>query len=237
MPTIKELKDELKNMGITKGLSRLTKAQLVEALRRAKAPLEIASDEDKKNLLRQIIKKDLLKVIRMIRIKNYSHLKHEDLIELIVSNYWDDFHTRWRDMNHNDENIPLPYKPMGIKPEPRKRPKVVEQALKAMPSKPSFSEPKSAPKKKAEPVTLIKRFRDDDELKQEKQSKPKLTTAEATHQLHSLAKLPRYNAKKVLIDVIQSQKNNPSFFTDKINKQFLKVYIKDEKLLKKLGIQ
>jgi hypothetical protein len=235
MPTIKELKDELKNMGITKGLSRLTKAQLVEALRRAKAPLEIASDEDKKNLLRQIIKKDLLKVIRMIRIKNYSHLKHEDLVNLIVSKYWDNFQTRW--LMRDDENIPLPYKPMGIRPEPRKRPKVVEQALKAMPSKPTFSEPKRKPKKKVEPVTLIRRFPEDDEREQEKPSKPKLTTAEATHQLHSLAKLPRYNAKKVLIDVIQSQKNNPSFFTDKINKQFLKVYIKDEKLLKKLGIQ
>jgi len=153
--TISELKIELAKYGITKGLSKLTKAQLEEALRRAISPHKIESDEDKKNLLRQITRKDLLKVISKIRITNYSHLKHDELIDLIVSKYWEDFHTRWTNVASNDINYALPYRPFGIKPTPGpKKPKVEPKKPKVEPKKPKVEpkKPKVEPKKpKVEP--------------------------------------------------------------------------------------
>jgi hypothetical protein len=131
MPSIKELKDELKRLGVSKGLSKLTKPQLENLIKKANKPHSVNTLQDRKALLSTISKGDLLKVIRIIRITNYSHLKHDELIDLIASKYWSDFHTRW--FNQAPDGL-LPYKP--------------EKAL----PKPSFSFPpeekKEAPKKK-----------------------------------------------------------------------------------------
>lgn len=131
MPSIKELKDELKRLGISKGLSKLTKPQLENLIKKANKPHTVNTLQDRKDLLSTISKGNLLKVIRIIRITNYSHLKHDELIDLIASKYWSDFHTRW--FNQAPDEL-LPNKP--AKPLP----------------KPSFSFPpeekKEAPKKK-----------------------------------------------------------------------------------------
>ena len=163
MPSIKELKDELKRLGISKGLSKLTKPQLENLIKKANKPHTVNTLQDRKDLLSTVTKKDLLKVIKIIRITNYSHLKQDELIDLIASKYWSDFHTRW--FNQAPDEL-LPNKPakssFSFPPEEQKygerdqsaqtkkapKKRVVEQALKEMPSKPSFSEPKKAPKKK-----------------------------------------------------------------------------------------
>jgi hypothetical protein len=146
----KLLKDELRRLGITKGLSKLTNPQLENLIKKAKEPHKVTTLQERRALLSTISKKDLLKVIRIIRITNYSHLKHDDLIDLISSKYWSDFHTRW--FNQAPDGL-LPYKPAKLLPKPsfsfppEEKKGVVEQALKAMPSKPSFSEPKKKQQK------------------------------------------------------------------------------------------
>jgi hypothetical protein len=126
MPSIKEIKDELKELGITKGLSKMTKSQLEDVLNKANKPHEINSKEDRKNLLRQITRKDLLEVISKIRIKNYSHLNHNDLIELIAESHWFDFHTKWKKF----QEVYLHYsRPFGYKPTPK--PKIKKEPKKS----------------------------------------------------------------------------------------------------------
>jgi len=139
MPSIKELKDSLKELGITKGLSKMTKSQLEDVLNKANKPHEINSKEDRKNLLRQITRKDLLKVISKIRIKNYSHLNHDDLIELIAESHWFNFHTKWK-----NTDAPQPSRPFGYKPTPK--PKV--EPIPKPKVEPKKKKPKVEPKKK-----------------------------------------------------------------------------------------
>lgn len=124
MPSIKDIKDELKKLGITKGYSKFTKSQLEVLLKKAKEPYSINTLQEKKDLLKTISKKDLLKVISLIRIRNYYHLKHDELVELIASKYWEDFHTRWFDIATKNKSLRLPYKPYGIKPKPKPKTKV-----------------------------------------------------------------------------------------------------------------
>ena len=115
MPSTRELKDELKRLGISKGLSKLTKPQLENLIKKANKPHTVNTLQDRKDLLSTISKGDLLKVIRIIRITNYSHLKHDELIDLVASKYWSDFHTRW--FNQAPDKL-LPYKPAKPLPNP-----------------------------------------------------------------------------------------------------------------------
>jgi Mg-chelatase subunit ChlI len=207
MPTIAELKKELAKIGITKGLSRLTKAQLNEALwRQPDDDFDFKTDESKKTFLRQISRKDLLKVIGKIRIKNYSDLPHELLIDLIVKKYWEDFHTRW----FESKDLPLPYKPYGVKPKPRKprkskakkeEEKHDDASKKTQKPKAEKEEPKKVPKKKPKDEVKEKPERKEakvepEEEKKEEEKKPsKLTATEASHILQNLNKVPMFQIK------------------------------------------
>ena len=87
MPTRKELLAEFLAFGITKGLSKLNKTQLTELLDRyikgqgkqeQNQALPKYSEKEKKVILRQYTRPQLLKIISHIKIKGYSKLKHND---------------------------------------------------------------------------------------------------------------------------------------------------------------
>jgi len=148
MPSIKELKDELKRLGISKGLSKMTKTQLDNLIQKAKEPHKVNTLQERKALLSTISKKDLLKVIKIIRISNYSHLKHDELIDLIASKYYSDFHTRWfnqapDELLPNKPAKPLPKPSFSFPPEPKKK---EEKTSKKESKKPKKSEVKEEEK-------------------------------------------------------------------------------------------
>jgi len=92
----------MKEKDIKKGLSKLSMKELKEFDDRGLKSSEwldtIGSDEasiNRESVLTLMTRKKLLKIVSAIRMKNYSHLKHQDLINLIATKYWGDFHHRW----------------------------------------------------------------------------------------------------------------------------------------------
>ena len=99
MPTKAQLIQTLKGLGITKGLSTLNK-QGLENMIGKKIDTHVAVESGtlthahKVDILRQYTKTQLLKIIAHIKPKNLSKLKHQELINVIARDYWQDFHTR-----------------------------------------------------------------------------------------------------------------------------------------------
>jgi hypothetical protein len=182
IPKKKLLKEELKRLGISKGLSKLTNPQLETLIKKAKEPHKVNTLQERRALLSTISKKDLLKVIRMIRISNYSHLRHDELIDLIATKYFSDFATRW--LNQAPDEL-LPYKPAKVLPKPSfsfPPDENIQRLIKMRQPEEKKEAPKKAPEKKQQNPKK-------DEVKEEQKAEPK--TSKEKRQLLAKAKKER----------------------------------------------
>ena len=97
---------------ITKGLSKLSMKELKDFDKNGLHSSDWLGTLDDKTayekrqkILSLITKKKLLKIVSATRIKNYSHLKHKDLINLIAEKYWGNFHDRWQEAARGDKTL------------------------------------------------------------------------------------------------------------------------------------
>ena len=162
MPTKKELIDKIKKEKlISKGLTKLSKKELEEFASKGmhssdmlkKAGNMVKSKRLK--MLKLMTKKKLLKLISTIRIKNYSNLSHKELIEVIATKHWGDFHSKWVTASKSDKSLLPNYHPKELEDKSEK----LDRTLKGKVIKPQIAEvqeikkrgPQKAPPKRPAP--------------------------------------------------------------------------------------
>lgn len=214
---------------ITKGLSKLSMKELKDFYENglhASDWLGTLDDktayEKRQKILTLMTRKKLLKIISATRIKNYSHLTHKDLINLIADKYWGDFHDKWQKVARDDKTLLPDWYYGGDKIRKIGRTKKVKKEEEAKPQKtkkPKPKKPKVEPKKKEE-----KKEEPEPEEKKDDEA-PKntpMTTAEGNKKLKEILSskaMPKSKLRTLLTDLFSSMKGNPNFY--KKNKEII----------------
>jgi hypothetical protein len=194
----------MKEKDIKKGLSKLSMKELKEFDERGLKSHEwldtIGSDEaaiNRESVLTLMTRKKLLKIVSAIRMKNYSHLKHQDLINLIATKYWGDFHHRWVVEAQKDKSL-FPDWYYGVNNEKLDNPRKIGRKKKV----------KKVKKLEKEPV------KEDEPVEEKKEEK--MTTKEATKKLKEIL------SSKVSTKTKTKQALNTLFTTMKGDVKFYK---------------
>lgn len=211
---------------ITKGLSKLSVKELEKFDKNglhASDWLGTLDDktayEKRQKILTLMTRKKLLKIISATRIKNYSHLTHKDLINLIADKYWGDFHDKWQKVARDDKTLLPDWYYGGDKIRKIGRTKKVKKEEELIPKKPKPKKPKVEPKKKEE-----KKEEPEPEEKKDDEA-PKntpMTTAEGNKKLQEILSskaMPKSKLRKVLTELFSSMRGNPIFY--KKNKEII----------------
>jgi len=98
--------------GITKGLSKLSVKELTEfdktgahASNFLMSVGVLKNKSDRRDILKLITRKRLVELVGEIRIKDYSKLKHDDLVNLIADKHWSSFHNLWLNKAKKDKKF------------------------------------------------------------------------------------------------------------------------------------
>ncbi len=162
MPTKKELIEKIKKEKlISKGLTKLSKKELEEFASKgmhSSDMLKTAGNMVKSKRLKMLKlmgKQKLLKLISKIRIQNYSKLSQKQLIDLIATKHWGDFHSKWLTASKSDKSLLPNYHPKELEDKPEK----LDRTLRGKVIKPKIAEvqeikkrgPQKAPPKRPAP--------------------------------------------------------------------------------------
>jgi hypothetical protein len=150
--------------GISKGLSKLSMKELtmfdktgVPSIDFLMSAGTLKDKSEIRKVLKLITRARLVRLVGDMRIKNYSKLKYDDLVNLIADKHWGSFHEVWMNKAKTDTKfLPDTYY-SNTKPEPNPKKSEPKPEPKPKKSEAKKSEAKSKSDKKA--ANIIKKFK------------------------------------------------------------------------------